>query len=147
MGDPHRRRRRCGHHRRHRSAGRADHRAPRSDYLTIVTLGFSESVRIAATNEIWLTNGSEGIAGIPRPRARHRLATGVRRTLPGHRPGGARSDIRPAAAPVSCAVWPGAARAIRDDEEVAGKHLLAFKVPAVVAQSLTQKVVAMGVGG
>ena len=39
----------------------------RSDYLAIVTLGFSESVRIAASNEIWLTNGSDGIAGIPGP--------------------------------------------------------------------------------
>jgi branched-chain amino acid transport system permease protein len=39
----------------------------RSDYLAIVTLGFSESVRIAAANEIWLTNGSDGIAGIPGP--------------------------------------------------------------------------------
>src|SRR4051794_14151579 len=29
----------------------------RADYLAIVTLGFSESVRIAAANEIWLTNG------------------------------------------------------------------------------------------
>ncbi len=37
----------------------------RADYLAIVTLGFSESVRIAAANEIWLTNGSDGIAGIP----------------------------------------------------------------------------------
>ena len=39
----------------------------RTDYLAIVTLGFSESVRIAAANEIWLTNGSDGIAGIPGP--------------------------------------------------------------------------------
>src|SRR5580704_12607520 len=39
----------------------------RADYLAIVTLGFSESVRIAAANEIWLTNGSDGIAGIPGP--------------------------------------------------------------------------------
>src|ERR1700722_13219543 len=39
----------------------------RADYLAIVTLGFSESIRIAASNEIWLTNGSDGIAGIPGP--------------------------------------------------------------------------------
>lgn len=39
----------------------------RADYLAIVTLGFSESVRIAAANEIWLTNGSDGIAGVPGP--------------------------------------------------------------------------------
>lgn len=39
----------------------------RSDYLAIVTLGFSESVRIFAANEIWLTGGSDGISGIPGP--------------------------------------------------------------------------------
>lgn len=39
----------------------------RADYLAIVTLGFSESVRIVAANEIWLTNGSDGIAGIAGP--------------------------------------------------------------------------------
>ena len=39
----------------------------RADYLAIVTLGFSEAVRIVASNEIWLTNGSDGIAGIPGP--------------------------------------------------------------------------------
>jgi branched-chain amino acid transport system permease protein len=39
----------------------------RADYLAIVTLGFSESIRIGASNEIWLTNGSDGIAGIPGP--------------------------------------------------------------------------------
>lgn len=39
----------------------------RGDYLAIVTLGFAEVVRIAASNEIWLTNGSDGISGIPGP--------------------------------------------------------------------------------
>jgi len=39
----------------------------RGDYLAIVTLGFSETVRIGASNEIWLTNGTDGISGIPGP--------------------------------------------------------------------------------
>jgi branched-chain amino acid transport system permease protein len=39
----------------------------RGDYLAIVTLGFSEVVRIIASNEIWLTNGTDGISGIPGP--------------------------------------------------------------------------------
>lgn len=38
-----------------------------SHYLAIVTLAFSEVVRIVAQNEIWLTNGTEGITAIPRP--------------------------------------------------------------------------------
>jgi branched-chain amino acid transport system permease protein len=39
----------------------------RDDYLAIVTLGFAEVVRLIAANEIWLTNGTDGISGIPRP--------------------------------------------------------------------------------
>lgn len=34
----------------------------RGDYLAIVTLGFAEVVRLVASNEIWLTNGSDGIS-------------------------------------------------------------------------------------
>jgi len=37
------------------------------DYLAIVTLGFAEVVRLVATNEVWLTRGSDGISGIPAP--------------------------------------------------------------------------------
>lgn len=37
------------------------------DYLSIVTLGLAETVRIIAENEIWLTNGTDGISGIPQP--------------------------------------------------------------------------------
>jgi len=39
----------------------------RGDYLAIVTLGFSELIRLVASNEIWLTNGTDGISGIPGP--------------------------------------------------------------------------------
>jgi branched-chain amino acid transport system permease protein len=39
----------------------------RGDYLAIVTLGFSEVVRLVASNEIWLTNGTDGLSGIPGP--------------------------------------------------------------------------------
>ena len=104
----------------------------RADYLAIVTLGFSESVRIAAANEIWLTNGSDGIAGIPgpwrgtlTPQQFNLLFLGIviafligtfillQRIV--HSPFGR------------------VLRAIRDDEDVAavaGKHVLAFKVKA-----------------
>jgi branched-chain amino acid transport system permease protein len=43
----------------------------RDDYFAIVTLGFSETVRLVVTSEKWLTNGVQGIPGIPR------LADGV----------------------------------------------------------------------
>jgi branched-chain amino acid transport system permease protein len=39
----------------------------RGDYLAIVTLGFAEVMRLVASNEIWLTNGTDGISGIPGP--------------------------------------------------------------------------------
>lgn len=38
----------------------------RDDYFAIVTLGFSETVRIAASSEVWLTNGVRGLGGVPR---------------------------------------------------------------------------------
>jgi branched-chain amino acid transport system permease protein len=104
----------------------------RADYLAIVTLGFSESVRIAASNEIWLTNGSDGIAGIPGPwrgvlpplQFNLLFLSFVMAILLGafwlmHRLG---------AAPFGRVL-----RAIRDDEDVAavaGKHVLLFKVKA-----------------
>lgn len=104
----------------------------RADYLAIVTLGFAESVRIAAANEIWLTNGSDGIAGIPgpwrgalTPQQFNLLFLGIVVTV---------LFItfmvmqRLLASPFGRVL-----RAIRDDEEaaaVAGKHVLAFKVKA-----------------
>ena len=38
----------------------------RDDYFAIVTLGFSEIVRLVVTSEKWLTNGVQGLPGIPR---------------------------------------------------------------------------------
>lgn len=39
----------------------------RGDYLAIVSLGFAEVIRLIATNEKWLTGGSDGLAGIRSP--------------------------------------------------------------------------------
>jgi len=39
----------------------------KAEYLAIVTLGFAELVRLAALNEQWLTRGTTGLGGIPRP--------------------------------------------------------------------------------
>jgi branched-chain amino acid transport system permease protein len=36
------------------------------DYLAVVTLGFSEAVRLVIQQERWLTNGVQGLPGIPR---------------------------------------------------------------------------------
>ncbi len=109
----------------------------RGDYLAIVTLGFAEVVRIVASNEIWLTNGTDGISGIPGP---------------------GRGVLSPQAFNLLClavvAAITGAAifllqriryspfgrvlRAIRDDDKVAaiaGKPVLAFKVKAFSASA------------
>ena len=82
----------------------------RADYLAIVTLGFSESVRIAAANEIWLTNGSDGIAGIPGPWRGTVSAAAVQSRVPGHRRRGADRDVRAVAAPGAVTVRSCAAR-------------------------------------
>jgi branched-chain amino acid transport system permease protein len=104
----------------------------RGDYLAIITLGFSEVVRLVASNEIWLTNGTDGISGIPGPW---------------------RGRVTPASFNViflvlALLVVAGAVlvlqrvrhspygrvlRAIRDDDQVAsvaGKHVIRFKVEA-----------------
>ena len=104
----------------------------RSDYLAIVTLGFSESVRIAASNEIWLTNGSDGIAGIPGPwrglvsplQFELRFLGIVLATL---------AVVFVLLQRLSRAPFGRVLRAIRDDQDVAavaGKHVLVFKVKA-----------------
>lgn len=39
----------------------------RSDYLAIATIGVAEIIRLIIKSEDWLTGGSRGITGIPRP--------------------------------------------------------------------------------
>jgi branched-chain amino acid transport system permease protein len=47
----------------------------RGDYLAIITLGFAEVVRLVASNEIWLTRGTDGLSGIPGPASVPRRST------------------------------------------------------------------------
>ena len=104
----------------------------RGDYLAIITLGFSEVVRITASNEIWLTNGTDGISGIPGP-WRGRVTPEAFNLI----------FLVLAAAVVAIALavlqrvryspYGRVLRAIRDDDQVAsvaGKHVLRFKVEA-----------------
>jgi branched-chain amino acid transport system permease protein len=39
----------------------------KSDYLAMASIGIAEILRLIIVNEAWLTNGSLGISGIPRP--------------------------------------------------------------------------------
>jgi branched-chain amino acid transport system permease protein len=104
----------------------------RGDYLAIITLGFSEVVRLTASNEIWLTNGTDGISGIPGP-WRGRVTPAAFNLI----------FLVLAAVAVAAAVavlqrvryspYGRVLRAIRDDDQVAavaGKHVIRFKVEA-----------------
>lgn len=104
----------------------------RGDYLAIVTLGFAESVRIVASNEIWLANGTDGLSGIPGP---------WRADLGPHNFNLFYLGIVVAVVAVAFFVaerlcyspFGRVLRAIRDDQQVAsvaGKYVLAFKLKA-----------------
>ena len=104
----------------------------RGDYLAIVTLGFAEALRITASNETWLTNGTDGISGIPgpwrgvlSPLEFNLLYLGLVAAVVGAAYWGAQR--------LSYAPFGRVLRAIRDDEGVAaaaGKPVLLFKVLA-----------------
>jgi len=104
----------------------------RGDYLAIVTLGFAESIRIVASNAIWLTNGTDGLSGIAgpyrgviSPESFNLLYLAIVGTLVAV---GYLLAERLRAAPFGRVL-----RAIRDDEQVAavaGKHVTAFKTKA-----------------
>jgi len=104
----------------------------RGDYLAIITLGFSEVVRLVASNELWLTNGTDGISGIPGP-WRGRVAPQTFNVI--------YLAIVVLAVLAALAVcerirhspYGRVLRAIRDDDQVAavaGKRVIAFKVQA-----------------
>src|SRR6185369_3078362 len=104
----------------------------RGDYLAIITLGFSEVVRLIASNEIWLTRGTDGISGIPGPwRGRVTPATfNVIFLLIALLAVGA---VLLVLQRVRHSPYGRVLRAIRDDDQVAavaGKHVIRFKVEA-----------------
>jgi len=104
----------------------------RGDYLAIVTLGFAESIRIVASNTIWLTNGTDGISGIAgpwrgslSPEAFNLLYLAVVVTIV--------AAAFVLAERLRASPFGRVLRAIRDDEQVAavaGKHVALFKVKA-----------------
>ena len=104
----------------------------RGDYLAIVTLGFAEVVRLVASNEIWLTNGTDGISGIPGP-GRGVLTPEAFYLVYAAVVWGAVIVVALLLARLAGAPFGRVLRAIREDEmvaAVAGKRVLAFKVKA-----------------
>jgi branched-chain amino acid transport system permease protein len=102
----------------------------KGDYLAIVTLGFSEIVRLVGSNEIRFTGGTDGISGIPgpwrgsvTPQTFNLIYLGI-------------TVVVVAVCFMLCqrirfSPYGRVLRAIRDDEQVAavaGKNVLGFKV-------------------
>ena len=104
----------------------------RGDYLAIVTLGFAEVLRLAASNETWLTNGSDGISAVPglgrsslSPTGFNLLAAAIVWLAVALAAG--------LVARLSAAPFGRVLRAMREDEtvaQVAGKRTLRFKLQA-----------------
>jgi branched-chain amino acid transport system permease protein len=104
----------------------------RGDYLAIITLGFSEVVRLVASNEIWLTNGTDGISGIPGP-WRGRVPPATFNLIYLALAAAAVLVVYLALQRVRHSPYGRVLRAIRDDDQVAavaGKAVIAFKVEA-----------------
>ena len=109
----------------------------RGDYLAIVTLGFAEVLRLLAANEIWLTNGTDGISAIPGP-GRGVLTPVGFNALFAAIVWTAVLLAYLALNRLSGAPWGRVLRAIREDETVAavaGKRTLAFKAQAFAVGS------------
>lgn len=115
----------------------------RDDYLAIVTLGFAEVLRIVASNEIWLTGGTDGISGVTGGLSR---ADGMTYAL---------TWLAIVTAVVlacllalrrlAASPWGRALRAVRDDQvvaAVAGKPVTRFK-----AQAFALSTAMAGLGG
>jgi branched-chain amino acid transport system permease protein len=104
----------------------------RGDYLAIVSLGFAEVIRLIAANEIWLTNGTEGISGVPGP-FRGAVSPQMYNIVCNLIIWLLVLIVGVALARLSGAPFGRVLRAIREDEtvaSVAGKRTLAFKVQA-----------------
>ncbi len=108
----------------------------RDDYLAIVTLGFAEVVRLVASNEVWLTGGTDGISGVP---------VMVPRDAGPWFHAGSLAVIAAAALAVYAfqrrllrSPWGRTLRAVREDQTVAavaGKSVLRFKAQAFAIAS------------
>jgi branched-chain amino acid transport system permease protein len=104
----------------------------RGDYLAIITLGFAEVVRLVASNELWLTKGTDGISGIPGP-WRGRVAPETFNLIYLAIVAVAVALVLVVLERVGRSPYGRVLRAIRDDDQVAavaGKPVMAFKVQA-----------------
>ena len=116
----------------------------RGDYLAIITLGFAEVVRLVASNEIWLTRGTDGLSGIPGP-WRGRVSPETFNLIYWGIVVLVVAALLVLLERVRTAPYGRVLRAIRDDEQVtavAGKPVTAFKVQAFAVSAAV-----LGLGG
>jgi branched-chain amino acid transport system permease protein len=109
----------------------------RGDYLAIVTLGFAETIRIVASNAIGLTNGTDGLSGIPGP-GRGTLSPEMFNLVYLTIVGVIVAVVYAMNERLRVSPFGRVLRAIRDDEQVAavaGKHVTLFKVKAFAISS------------
>ncbi len=116
----------------------------REDYLAIASIGVAETLRRVFVNEMWLTNGTRGITGIPQPL--HSLVS----------PENYKYVYLGICAAILVVVflavergirspWGRVLRAIREDEvtaQASGKNIFAFKMQAFMLGGFI-----MGIGG
>jgi len=104
----------------------------KGDYLALVTLGFAQVVQLVAANERWLTNGTDGISGVPGP-WRSTLTPMQFDLLYMALCWGLVAVCFAAMARLASSPFARVLRAIREDEmvaAVAGKRVLWFKIRA-----------------
>lgn len=109
----------------------------REDYLAIVTIGFSEILRHLLQNESWLTRGSFGIYGYPRPfqelvapQDYNLLLAGMVMVILGL--------VYAFLAVILSSPWGRVLKSIRDDEAASmalGKNTFSYKVQALIIGS------------
>lgn len=104
----------------------------KSDYLAMASIGIAEILRLVIVNEEWLTNGSLGISGIPRPFAGWITGRGSDFALLGV-VWLTVLVVYVAAERLHDSPWGRSMRAIRDNEEAAraiGKDVERFRLAA-----------------
>jgi len=117
----------------------------REDYLAIVTIGFGTVLQLVALNAAWLTGGSQGATGIPRPLADWLAPATGRNLLMLAVTAGTVFAVYAALEAMVRSPWGRVLKAIREDEAAAaslGKNAFAFRLQAFVIGSSI-----MGLGG
>ena len=117
----------------------------REDYLAIVTIGIAMTLQLVALNAQWLTGGSQGIGGIPRPLPDWFTTVAGRNLLMLALALAIVVIVHAALEAMVRSPWGRVLKAIREDETAAsslGKNAFGYRLQAFVIGSAI-----MGLGG